>query len=69
MLEYLKNMDWLGLFLYGLFGFLLSYGGIGVLTQPLVFFGVLAILVVVDVRAHNAGLDKGVEIMEEVWGK
>ena len=67
MTKFLKSIDWVNTFLYGLFGFLMAYGGIGVLTQPFVFLGLLAILIVVDIRSHNSGLDKGVEIMKEVW--
>lgn len=64
----LKYVDWVNLVLYGVFGFLLGVVGIGVLTQPLPFFALLGILVFVDIRSHKKGLDKGVEIVKEVWG-
>ena len=61
------KIDWFGMILYGVFGFVLSFGGIGVLEQPLCFFTLLGILIVVDIRAHNHGLDRGVEIVKNVW--
>lgn len=67
MKDVLKSIDWLNLALYGLFGFLLAYGGIGVLTQPFVFLGLLTILIVVDIRSHTIGLNKGADIVKEVW--
>jgi uncharacterized membrane protein len=67
MIKFLKELDWLSLVLYALFGWLLAVGGVGVLTQPLIFFGALAILVVVDIRSHNGGLKRGVEITKEIW--
>lgn len=67
MTKFLKSIDWVNTFLYGLFGFLMAYGGIGVITQPLVFFGLLAILIVVDVRSHSKGLNQGADIVSEVW--
>lgn len=67
MKDVLKSIDWLSLVLYGLFGWLLAFGGIGVLTQPFVFLGLLAILMVVDIRSHTIGLNKGADIVKEVW--
>lgn len=67
MKKFLMSLDWIAMFLYGLFGWLLAFGGISVLTQPFVFLGLLAILMVVDIRSHTIGLNKGVDIVEEVW--
>ena len=67
MKKFLMSLDWIGMFLYGLFGWLLAFGGIGVLTQPFVFLGLLAILMVVDIRSHTIGLNKGADIVKEVW--
>lgn len=67
MKDVLKSIDWFGIVLYGLFGWLLAFGGIGVLTQPFVFLSLLAILVAVDIRSHIAGLNKGSDIVKKVW--
>jgi 4-amino-4-deoxy-L-arabinose transferase-like glycosyltransferase len=67
MIKFLKEMDWLSVALYGLFGFLLAVGGIGVLTQPLIFLALLAILIITDLRSHNAGMKIGSDIVKQVW--
>lgn len=68
MIKFLKSLDWLGLFLYAAFGALLSAAGVSVMAQPLTFFALLGILMFVDIRAHNKGLDAGVDITKDVWG-
>lgn len=68
MFKFLKSIDWLGLFLYGAFGTLLDIGGVGVMAQPFIFFALLGILMFVDIRAHNKGLDAGADMVKEVWG-
>ena len=64
----MKSVDWLALVLYAFFGFVLNISGVGVLTQPLNFFVLLIILMVVDMRSHQEGLNRGVEIVKQVWG-
>lgn len=67
MFDVLKSVNWLNLVLYGVFGALLSIGGIGVLTQPGLFLVLLGILIAVDINSHIKGLNKGIEITRDVW--
>lgn len=67
--EFFSAIDWFNLLMYGLFGFMLSFSGVGVLEHPWNFLTLVAILIAVDIRSHNDGLNRGVEIMKEVWGK
>lgn len=41
--------------LYGLFGLLLSLAGVGVTTQPGMFFALLGVVMFIDIFGHISG--------------
>ena len=67
MKNFLKHIEWLSLFLYGAFGFILGISGVTVTENTLNFLALVGILVVIDVRSYTKGLDKGADIVKTVW--
>lgn len=49
---------WIQLVVYGLFGLLLSLGGINIITQPWIFAGVFLCVLVIDVTSQIRAWDK-----------
>jgi site-specific recombinase len=66
MKEFFKD-NWVSLVLYGLFGLLLGMSGVSITEKPFYFWALTSILVVIDLRSHNQGLNKGAEIVKTVW--
>ena len=59
MVKFLKD-NWFGMFMYGLFGAVMSMAGVSIVEKPVQALLLLGILIVVDVSSFMRGLSKGV---------
>ena len=59
MVKFLKD-NWFSMFLYGLFGVVMSMAGVSIVEQPVYALALLGILIVVDVQSYMRGLSNGV---------
>lgn len=67
-MKFFSLYNMLNLALYGIFGYILAACGVGVLSNPLVFFALMGILVYIDCSSFKKGMERGGEITKEVWG-
>ena len=62
------SFDWLGLVVYLLFNTLLAAIGIDVMSNPMSWVSLNALLVWSDLRSYRLGLEQGGRTVKEIWG-